>query len=397
VPPTAWNRLSRLSLSGFRNLTDQQLEFPPEGVALVGRNAQGKTNLLEAIYYLETFRSFRGTRDERLIRFGEDLFRIEAKLSSGAAEPDGEGRTLRGHHADRHILAAFQASPREKRVTVDGQATRGLAEAVGGVGAVIFSPEDVRLVSDGPELRRRFLDVVLSLNREGYLAALQRFRQALAQRNAALRAGGSLAGPQAWDEILVRSGSVVAHGRLSWVRENQERFAEYVAELSGSGPARIVYEPGIPGVAPPDEVQGEEVDAVRRAYIQGLTDSSARERRLGSTQVGPHRDELRFRVGSEPSPTDLREFGSGGQRRTVALALRLLEVDAVRTRRSREPILLLDDVFAELDENRSRRVLGLLDRLVPGQVILTAPKEGDVRFRDATLARGRVEGGEVRL
>jgi DNA replication and repair protein RecF len=134
---------------------------------------------------------------------------------------------------------------------------------------------------------------------------------------------------------------------------------------------------------------------VRDAYRVALTASLERERRQGATQVGPHRDDMTFFLGSSRSETDAREFGSGGQRRTIALALRLLEADTVRERRSREPILLLDDVFAELDEDRSRRVLGLLDRQVPGQVVLTAPKESDVRFREGALVRWRVEDGEV--
>lgn len=361
----------------------------------MGRNAQGKTNLLEAIHYLETFRSFRGTRDERLIRFGEHVFRVEATIESGGEGPGD--RIPHGGRSHRQIAAAFRDAPREKRVFVDGQPAKGLSEAIGGVGAVIFSPDDVRLVTDGPGLRRRFLDVVLSLNREGYLEALQRFRQALAQRNAALRAGGGPGAARAWDEILVRSGAEVTHARREWIQENQARFAEYVSELSGEGPARLEYSPGIPGLPNPGDAGAGGAEVVRNAFARALTSGAARERRLGSTLVGPHRDEMGFRMGAEPSPTNVREFGSGGQRRTVALALRLLEVDAVRARRRREPILLLDDVFAELDADRSGRVLGLLDRLIPGQVILTAPKEGDVRFRDGTLPRGRVEGGEVHL
>jgi DNA replication and repair protein RecF len=184
-------RLIRLELTGYRNLRDQRLDFPPEGVAIVGANAQGKTNLLEAIHYVETFRSFRGARDEQLVRFGEDTFRIEGTVGGGDRALAGDDAHSRDVHreGDTTLSAAYRVSTREKRVRVNGDVAPGIASAIGGLGTVLFTPEDVRLVSDGPSARRRFLDIVLSLNDRSYLAALQRFRQALAQRNAALRRG----------------------------------------------------------------------------------------------------------------------------------------------------------------------------------------------------------------
>ena len=180
--------LQRLRLTGFRNLQDGTLEFPEEGVAVVGPNAQGKSNLLEAIYYLEIFRSFRGTREDRIVRFGAEHFRVEGRLvgdgegGEGEAAGDAAPRTLT-------VAAAFVKAGRVKKVTLDGREPPRIADAIGRVGAVLFTPEDVRLVSDGPQERRRFLDILLSINVPGYLDALQRYRQALAQRNAALREG----------------------------------------------------------------------------------------------------------------------------------------------------------------------------------------------------------------
>src|SRR5687768_15652955 len=175
-----------LRLRQFRNFIELERQFPPAGVAIIGENGQGKTNLLEAIYYLEIFRSFRGAPDEQLVRFGEDVFRVSASLDGG----DG---------AERSLAAAFDRRARKKKVTLNGGEPERLADALGQVGAVIFSPADVELVAGGPGSRRRFLDIVLSLAAPGYLAALQRYRQALFQRNTLLRQGAAPALVEAWD------------------------------------------------------------------------------------------------------------------------------------------------------------------------------------------------------
>lgn len=410
--------LQRLRLQGFRNLEDTVLEIPPEGVALVGPNAQGKSNFLEAIHYLEIFRSARGTRDTRLIRFGEAFFRLEGGLAAG-----GEQRT---------VAAAVQRAGPVKKVTVDGEAPARLGDALGEVGSVLFTPEDVRLVSDGPQERRRFLDIVLSVNVPGYLEALQRYRQVLAQRNAALRDRAPRGSVEAWDPLLVRSGARVLRMRAEWVRLGAPSFRDVVREVSGGEWGTLAYLPGIPGGRHPetgyDAGPGSESEGEAEGELEGepeknpgfmdspesgaeagwqallaeaLREGREEERRRGMTLVGPHRDELRLRLDPEPGDApqrggrDLREYGSGGQKRTAALALRILEAETVLRRRGRPALLLLDDVFAELDAARSERVLGLLDRTAAGQVILTAPKEADVRFRHDRLPRWRILGGRI--
>ncbi len=397
-------RLLRLSIKGFRNLADQVLDVPEEGVAIVGSNAQGKTNLLEAVHYLETFRSPRGRRDEQLVRIGETLFRVEAEI--------GRRDVMRGRAAEpiRVVSAAYDGPTRQKRVSVDGQVPGRLGDAIANIGSVLFTPEDVRVVSEGPSERRRYLDILLSLNLPGYLEALRRFRQALQRRNAALRRGEGVASVAAWDDVLVRSGAQVSVSRALWIARHAARFSEYYGEVSGERVARMVYEPGIRVTAEHtadsvddyseggDAVGGDPrvIDTVAEAYGAALEDLRESERRLRATLVGPHRDELRFYIEAPEGERDAREMGSGGEQRTIALALRLLEADTVREGRRREPILLLDDLFAELDAERSRRVLDLLDRRVPGQVVLTAPKESDVRFRTEALSRWWIEKGVVR-
>ena len=371
-------RLSELSLRHFRNLGTQDLDVPSEGVALVGENAQGKSNLLEAIYYLETLRSFRGARDDQLLAFGEDVFRVVGTMDDARSPAHGPVK----------LAAAFQRRGRKKRVTLDGESPPRLGDALGHLGAVIFSPADVSVVNDGPAERRRFLDIVLSLNATGYLESLQRYRQVLGQRNAALRDNQPWAMVRAWEPQLVASGARVVEGRRRWLREREGIFCRYYEEVSGGQAAGLEYRPGF--------ALGEAVDGegVEEAFRQALAAAADREARMGTTVVGPHRDEVRFFLDGERE-LDVRDFGSGGQRRTVALALRLAEAATIRDSRGWHPVILLDDVFAELDAGRSERVLDLMDREEPGQVILTAPKETDVRFRSDSLPRWRIACGRI--
>ena len=369
-------RLIGLRLAGFRNLADDRLRFPGEGVALVGRNAQGKTNLLEAVHYLETFRSFRGAPDGELVRFGGNVFRIEGEIESD-----------RGGSAE--IAAAFQRRPKQKRVSADGKVVARLGDAVGSVATVLFTPSDLGLVHGGPSARRRFLDIVLSLNEPGYLGALQEFGRALAQRNAVFRAGGG-DGAFAWDEILVRSGSLIITSRARWIAGHADLFRVCYDEIAGSGKARIRYRSSVAG-----DKETTDAQATADAFRSALRSAREREYRQRTTVIGPHRDEMEITLEEGAGMRDIRAYGSGGEQRTAALALRLLEAETAKRLRGREPILLLDDVFAELDDERSARTLALLEKTGPGQVILTAPKESEVRFRRESLTQWRIEGGRI--
>jgi DNA replication and repair protein RecF len=371
-------RLSTLTLRHFRNLRDQDLELPPEGVALIGDNAQGKSNLLEAIYYLETFRSFRGARDDQLVTFGADVFRVVGSAASDAA-PSGVAQ----------VAAAFERRGGRKKVTIDGAEQERLGPALGRLAAVIFSPVDLELVSGGPKERRRFLDIVLSLNERGYLEALQEYRRVLGQRNAALRDALPVAVVQAWTPGLIDAGAVAMHARRRWIERVSPLWEDYYARVSADGRARMRYEPSVQL----DEVAS--VDEVAAAFRGALEDSAERDRRLGTTTVGPHRDEVGLTLERDGANLELRDYGSGGQRRTAALALRLVEAATIRDQRGAMPLVLVDDAFAELDEGRSERVLELFESTDAGQVVLTAPKESDVRFRRHTLARWRIAAGQV--
>ncbi len=382
--------LSELELQHFRNLGVQELRFPPEGAAIIGENAQGKTNLLEAIYYLESFRSFRGAPDEQLVAFTNLVFHVAGTVAGSVAGTVASSMagTVAGDE-DRpstRVSAAFDRSRRKKKVTLDGTPASRLTDGLGHLCAVVFSPGDVALVSGGPSIRRRFLNVVLSLNVEGYVVALQRYQKALAQRNASLKAGMGRGAVEVWDEPLVQAGTRVIEERRTWVDDWASAFSEHYSAISGGEGARLRYRASI-GTTRNQSIED--------SFRDDLAESAEREERQRATVVGPHRDDLTIELGDEASILSARSYGSGGQQRTAALALRLIEAATVRSKRGTDPLLLLDDAFAELDEGRSERIMELIDKEGTGQVILTAPKDSDVRFRRGSLPRWGIEEGVI--
>ena len=354
--------LRELRVRNFRNFEDVHLVFPPAGAAIIADNGSGKTNLLEAIYYLEIFRSFRGATDDQLVRFGADAFHIRGIFHDPGADRDLE------------ITVGYEAASRRKRVRIDGVEQPRLVDAIGRVAAVVFSPSDVELVSASPAERRRYLDIVLSLSSRGYLDALQRYRHALRQRNAVLRGLGSDSVTSAFEPALVAAGAVLMTERAAWVDQHAERFRAVYAEIGGGASARMRYKPDV-------RFEGDIDRATSAAAFQAaLSRVAKRERERKVTLAGPHRDDLSFLMDSADGEVDLREFGSGGQLRTGAIALRLVEAATIRSARGRQPVMLLDDVFAELDPGRSRRIVQLFRDGRRGQVIMTAPKETDVEL-----------------
>ncbi|MFQ5890937.1 MAG: DNA replication/repair protein RecF, partial [Gemmatimonadota bacterium] len=260
---TRWASVGCLELRDFRNFRGLRCDFPATGVAIVGPNGSGKTNLLEAIYYLQIFRSFRGAADSELVRFGGEVFRI-----SGEVKGTGDRREL---------TAAYGRAERRKKVTIDGAEVGRLVEAIGALGAVVFSPDDAEIVRGSPARRRRFLDIVLSLMEPGYVSSLQRFRAVLAQRNEALRSQAARSVVEAWTDGLVEWGSRVMASRARWVARQRERYRGYHATISGGGRGEPIYEPGL-GRRPPDrggEDAGADAAEVREGELRESTEGWA--------------------------------------------------------------------------------------------------------------------------
>lgn len=361
--------IRHLELRDFRNIAHATFELPAGGIAIVGDNGHGKTNLLEAIAYLELLRSMRGVRDRDLVRFGAAGFFIGAASEGATALQCAVGVDRAGR----------------KKVTLDGVETPRLTEAVGAVPSVCFSPADVVLIGGAPAERRRYLDIALALTSTRYLGALRHYRAALARRNAALR---EAARPHArhssvssWEPALARHGAVLVAERRDWVREHAAGFARLCAAIGERAPMALAYESTL----------GEASD-IAAALAAQLANGREHDERRGVTHAGPHRDDLAVTLGGR----DLRLVGSAGQHRTAAIALRLLEAATFRSRRGTQPVLLLDDPFAELDRDRARRVLALLEEnaeAAHGQTVLCVPREDEIPAEFTRLERWRVRDG----
>jgi DNA replication and repair protein RecF len=365
-------RLTEVRLEQFRNLARVALAVPAEGAVLVGENGQGKTNFLETIHYLSRFRSFRGSRHADAVAFGAGHFRIEGRFEPA----DGPARTL-----------AVSANHERRQVALDGAVVGRPWEAMGTLLAVTVRPEDLELVNGSPSGRRAYLDELLSLVSRPYRRALGEYERVLRQRNELLRSGRAAAAQlEAWDEALISAGAGIVVARARLVARLAPRFARIAAAIaSGVGGYGFEYRSSVP--VEPDRAEREET--VRDAWSRALVDRYEVDRARGWTTIGPHRDDLELRL----EDRELSRYGSQGERRTAAVALRLLEAEVLETDIGQRPILLLDDVFSELDEGRAERLLDWLgDR---HQRFVTSPRplpwlaNGLARW---TVAAGRIDG-----
>ena len=366
--------LKHLSLTNFRNYIRLELDFPAGLTLIQGGNAQGKSNLLEAMVFLATGKSPRASSDAELVNW---LVRDEPYPYARAA-----AEVMRAHKEDQIDITLLPNKGNgrfRKQVRINGVNKRAM-DLVGVMLTVLFRPEDVHLVSGSPNQRRRYLDVALCQMEPAYCRALSHYQKVLSQRNALLRSLAerrtSDVGEQLryWDEKLVESGSLVVARRLWLINELEKEAALLHLDLSGGVERlRLRYLPSFdPGQQPRSArtpypstqvlrergVEYEElsVEQVSASFLAHLFAGRSRDLAAGMTLLGPHRDDLGFYLGDR----NLRIYGSRGQQRTAALASKLAEV-AIMTRVSGEhPILLLDDVMSELDATRRAMLLDVI-------------------------------------
>ncbi|HJP87277.1 MAG TPA: DNA replication and repair protein RecF [Gemmatimonadaceae bacterium] len=364
-------RLNHISIRDFRNLEHVELDLPPDGAVVVGDNGHGKTNFLEAIYYLQILRSFRDARDQDLTRFDAPGFHISAHAHTPGAHD---------------VSVGFDRVTRRKKVSVDGGESRRLSDALGAFPSVMFSPRDVDLVSGSPAERRRYLDLVLALTDRRYLHALQHYRANLARRNAALRMAGKRGAINeqevaVWEPALAEHGSVLIETRARWVEDHAEEFARLAERIGEHGRAAMRY-------ASPFA----DAEARHDVLLAAFDERRALDMRRGITHVGPHRDDLEITLDNR----DLRMFGSAGQQRSAAIALRMLEAATLQRHSGAEPVLLLDDPFAELDIHRAGKILVMLEQRGLGQTILVVPREADIPAGLMRLDRLTIQSGAIK-
>ena len=387
-------RLVRLSLTDFRNYRSLELALPPTPyVIFYGDNAQGKTNLLEAVAVLAATRSPRATIERELI--GWDAVPRVARLYgevARAADSVAIEVALREDDAPGELADGEAGHRLQKRIRVNGVPRRA-ADAIGELLAVMFAPEDIGLVSGTPSLRRRCLDLLCSQLDRAYGRALQRYQRLVEQRNFLLRlirdhraAVDELA---FWDEQLVALGAGLLRGRLAALA-GIGPLAETVHLGLSSGAERLSLDYRMTIGAGDNDIEGRFREALRRLQ--------PREIGAGASLIGPHRDDFSFVAhgerGESAAGVDLGTYGSRAQQRTAALSLRLAEARLLKATRGDAPVLLLDDVLSELDQGRRRYLLAAAEGF--DQVLFTATDLSvfDARLREAAVAM-RVERGTV--
>ncbi len=362
-------RLCSVELTDFRNYQSLKLDFPGGTHILFGPNAQGKTNLLEAIYHCTCARSHRTGRDEELVRQGADGYRTSVAFVTDR----GISETV----SIEYRRASDRQGQPARIVRYNGLTVERLADMMGLFHAIIFAPEDLQIVKDGPAERRRFLDILISRTDRSYFRDLQEFWRIIAQRNRLLknlRSAPARPGDQAlhpagaqldvWDQALSDQAAALLEKRLDYTARLTAYAALSLQHLTSSREVLDIQYRGFPGLE-----AGMSRSDILAAYRERLTRSREEDLLRGSTSQGPHRDDLLITLNG----SDARLYASQGQQRSAVLALKIAELMLLEEISGEKPILLLDDVMSELDSSRRSR---LMEVIRDHQVFLTATEAG---------------------
>jgi len=362
--------LKSLLLKQFRNYIDQEVTFTAPKTVIVGNNAQGKSNLLEAVLLLATMRSHRVSKDRDLVRNGEALGEIKA-----ICQRSPEGYPI-------ELLMRMRASGR-RSLSINGVNQARHLDFLGNLNAVMFSSLDLDLVRGSPESRRSWLDTVLIQLEPIYINLLQQYNQVLRQRNALLKSikqGKTQYEPQQmalWDTQLVTAGTRLMRRRSRLLNRLTPIARTWHQQISGGDEyLEITYVPKFE-FAPLDSIE-----EIHQAFFAALLQKTIIEQHQGTTLVGPHRDEVALTINDTPA----REYGSQGQQRTLVLALKLAELELLESVIGEPPLLLLDDVLAELDLQRQDHLLNAIGDRV--QTIITTTHLGS--FEAQWLNSGQI-------
>ena len=327
-------RINQLRLKDFRNYKNLDISFHPKVNIFMGNNAQGKTNLLEAIYITSLGKSFRTGKDWEMIRFEMPFFRVEVDASK-----DGEV-----------LLIDMAVSQEKKGIKIDGLKATKTSDLLENIYTVIFSPEDLKIVKDEPEKRRRFIDREITQLRPSYYQNLTCYKKALVQRNALLKdCNLNEENLNVWDESLAYYGHRIMEQREIFISKLDTISRQLHNDITeGKETLEVIYEKDC-----------------CEDLLEKLTRTHRRDRMRGTTGAGPHRDDLKILVNG----VDIRPYGSQGQQRTAALSLKLSELQLIKEETGEEGILLLDDVLSELDAQRQQFLIKSLGSV---QLFITA-------------------------
>jgi DNA replication and repair protein RecF len=408
--------LRHLSLTNFRSFTRLDLDLPQRVVVLVGANAQGKTSVLEAIYFLAAFTSFQTHADRQIVNFHEaknnalTVTRLVADYQRSRSKHRLEVRLI------LEPMGVLNSQRLRKEILLDG-VKRPVSDVIGHFNAVIFVPQMSQIIEGAPEDRRRYLNLALAQSTPAYARVLSEYNQALTQRNALLKSLGERAGSgekrstphsgsvdqlDVWDEALTRLGSQIILWRIEAIQQIERLASRVHHELThGAEILRLAYEPAFDPLPRPNGQLGLKMDMVvdrshlelneiRDGFRASLGALRSVEIARGVTTIGPHRDEIRFLT----NDIDLGNYGSRGQVRTALLSLKLAELNWMKDRTGEWPVILLDEVMAELDAQRRADLLKYIGQTE--QVLFTTT---DLNLFSREFAEHaeiwRVEGGRV--
>ncbi len=361
--------IKEIELKDFRNYKELRTSFHPKVNIFLGKNAQGKTNLLESIYLNSMARSFKTAKDKEMINFGEKFCRVKT-LSEGY-----------GDELETEIVISENG---KKIIKIDGVKASKTSQLLERIYIIVFSPEDLKIVKDEPEKRRRFIDRELCQIKPGYYSNLSNYKKVLKQRNFYLKENEiDDAVLDVWDNELANYGSRII--------ESREEFIEKISGISrkihetisgGIEKLKIKYEANI-------ELKGDKREKKEREFYEILRENREEDKKNRNTWRGPHKDDLKI----ESDGIDLRKFGSQGQQRTAALSLKLSEIKLIEEETGEKPILLLDDVLSELDNERQKYLITSLGENqmfittadISGKVIRAMPEGKVFKIEDGTI------------
>ena len=358
-------KIKKLFLQNFRNYERESFDFSDGLNVLFGKNAQGKTNCAEAVFYLCTGASLRIRHDKQLIRMGAEHAYIQAEAEN--------------RYGKVTIEATIYENKREIRV--NGSKIAKNADLMGHINSVFFSPGELRLIQDGPDERRRFMNISISQTSPAYYTALLRYNKIIDQRNVLLKDRDSslvLDTLPVWDEQLCKYAAIIVKKRAEFLDKLAPYAKEYHSLLTDGAEELIVK---------PDRMYTGDEAEIAQTLMRRLQNNYEKDLRLGYTTVGPHRDDLDVTING----IDAKAYASQGQTRTAALSLKLAEVQIFKALSGEYPILVLDDVMSELDLKRRKKLLGCIADV---QTILTCTHAERVLY-GAECNKIRIENGRI--
>lgn len=334
--------VERIYLSDFRNYKNAEINLKNGTNVIYGANAGGKTNILESICVMSTARSHRGAKETEMIRFGKNCGYIKVDFYS-------HGRNNRGE------INFF--SDKKKRIVINGVTASKTSELIGYLNTVIFCPEDLKLVKGSPGERRRMMDLGICQLRHKYFHSLSDYYKVLEQRNKLLKENPESEMLWVWDEKLAESGTDIVWYRYSYIERLKIKVSKILKEICGEE-VSLIYNCGLEAEDFTDK------EKIKEVFNDQLKQNAEREKKFGMSLVGPHRDDIKILLNG----SEAKMYASQGQQRTIALSIKMAEVELIKDDTGESPVLLLDDVLSELDESRRGYVLNNIDNI---QVVIT--------------------------